>query len=82
MTKFLMTTALVASLGTGAAAESIGVSMALFDDDFLTVLRNGMQDFSGQKDSVPLQIEDAQTDVGRQLNLIQNFVASAWMRSS
>ena len=27
-------------------AENIGVSMALFDDNFLTVLRNGMQEYA------------------------------------
>lgn len=75
VTKFLMTTALMASLGSAAAAENIGVSMALFDDNFLTVLRNGMQDYAAGLDGVTLQIEDAQNDVGRQLNQIQNFVA-------
>lgn len=74
--KFLVTTALVASLGGAASAENIGVSMALFDDNFLTVLRNGMQDYAASLDGVTLQIEDAQNDVGRQLNQIQNFVAS------
>ena len=29
-----------------AHAENIGVSMALFDDNFLTVRRNGMIDYS------------------------------------
>ncbi len=76
MTKFLMTTALMAGLGSAAAAENIGVSMALFDDNFLTVLRGGMQDYAATLDDVSLQIEDAQNDVGRQLNQIQNFVAS------
>ncbi|MDP5307850.1 sugar ABC transporter substrate-binding protein [Paracoccus spongiarum] len=76
MKKFLMTTAMVAGLAGGADAENIGVSMALFDDNFLTVLRNGMQDYAGSLDGVTLQIEDAQNDVGKQLNQIQNFVAS------
>ena len=41
-------------------ADGIGVSMALFDDNFLTVLRNGIQ---AQADTAGLkvQIEDAQT---------------------
>lgn len=63
-------------LGTAAQAENVGVSMALFDDNFLTVLRNGMQDYAGTLDGVTVQIEDAQNDVGKQLNQIQNFVAS------
>jgi inositol transport system substrate-binding protein len=50
--------------------------MALFDDNFLTVLRNGMIDYAATLNGVELQVEDAQNDVGRQLNQIQNFIAS------
>ncbi|MFO1073213.1 MAG: sugar ABC transporter substrate-binding protein [Geminicoccaceae bacterium] len=57
------------------AATNIGVSMAQFDDNFLTVLRNGMQDYAKKSGDVSLQVEDAQNDVGKQLNQIQNFVA-------
>ena len=64
------------SLAGAAHAENIGVSMALFDDNFLTVLRTGMQNYAKTLDGVNLQVEDAQNDVGRQLNQIQNFVAS------
>jgi inositol transport system substrate-binding protein len=49
--------------------------MAKFDDNFLTVLRNGIQsyaDANGQK----VQIEDAQGDVAKQLDQINNFIAS------
>ena len=45
-----------------ASAANIGVSMALFDDNFLTVLRNGIQkyaDDNGHK----VQIEDAKNGV-------------------
>lgn len=77
MKKFLIASTMAATLmGTAASAENIGVSMALFDDNFLTVLRNGMIDYAGQQDGVTLQIEDAQNDVGKQLNQIQNFIAS------
>lgn len=73
----LVMTAMLAGLMAGTAhAENIGVSMALFDDNFLTVLRNGMIDYSKELKGVNLQIEDAQNDVGKQLNQIQNFVAS------
>ncbi|RVT69812.1 sugar ABC transporter substrate-binding protein [Agrobacterium sp. CNPSo 2736] len=50
--------------------------MALFDDNFLTVLRNGMTDYAKTQKDVTLQIEDAQNDVGKQLSQVQNFVAS------
>lgn len=77
MRKVLIASTMAAALmGTAASAENIGVSMALFDDNFLTVLRNGMSDYAGTLDGVTLQIEDAQNDVGKQLNQIQNFVAS------
>ena len=42
MKRLLTATAICAVMGTAAQAENIGVSMALFDDNFLTVLRNGM----------------------------------------
>ena len=76
MKRLLTATAICGLLGTAAQAENIGVSMALFDDNFLTVLRNGMGDHAASLDGVTLQIEDAQNDVGKQLNQIQNFVAS------
>jgi ABC-type sugar transport system substrate-binding protein len=37
---------------------SVGVSMALFDDNFLTILRTAMQK-EMQKDGVKSQVEDA-----------------------
>lgn len=76
MKKVLISTALVTLMATAASAENIGVSMALFDDNFLTVLRNGMSDYAAKQEGVSLQIEDAQNDVGKQLNQIQNFIAS------
>jgi len=76
MKKVALGVALSALVSTSAMAENIGVSMALFDDNFLTVLRNGMIEYAEDSDNVTLQIEDAQNDVGKQLNQIQNFVAS------
>jgi inositol transport system substrate-binding protein len=72
----LILSGLLAVLLTGtASAANIGVSMALFDDNFLTVLRNGIQkhaDETGNK----VQIEDAKNDVAKQLDQINNFIAS------
>nr|WP_313617482.1 sugar ABC transporter substrate-binding protein [Agrobacterium sp.] len=76
MKKHLIMAAFASFLATSASAQTIGVSMALFDDNFLTVLRNGMIDYSKGLDGVTLQIEDAQNDVGKQLSQVQNFVAS------
>ena len=69
--------ALALSFGTSTAwAAKIGVSMSQFDDNFLTVLRGGMQKHAESLGDVQLQFEDAQKDVGRQLNQMQNFISA------
>ncbi len=60
---------------TAVMAENVGVSMALFDDNFLTVLRNGIQKYADEG-GIGVQIEDAQNDVAKQLDQINNFIAS------
>jgi inositol transport system substrate-binding protein len=50
--------------------------MAQFDDNFLTVLRNGMVDYAKTVPDVSLQVEDGGNDVNKQLSQVQNFVAS------
>ncbi|CUX53993.1 sugar ABC transporter substrate-binding protein [Agrobacterium deltaense] len=76
MRKHILFATFASMLATTASAETIGVSMALFDDNFLTVLRNGMTDYAKIQGDVTLQIEDAQNDVGKQLSQVQNFVAT------
>ncbi|MDQ0454574.1 sugar ABC transporter substrate-binding protein [Rhizobium paknamense] len=76
MRKTLLGAAVAVLMTTAAHAETIGVSMALFDDNFLTVLRGGMQDYAKTLKGVTLQIEDAQNDVSRQQSQIQNFIAA------
>jgi len=70
--------ALVATtiLCSPAFATKIGVSMDKFDDNFLTVLRNGMSDYAKTQPGVTLQIEDAKDDVTKQLSQVQNFIAN------
>ena len=75
MKRLALALALSTLVSTSAFAEKIGVSMALFDDNFLTVLRNGMKTYAAQQPGVDIQFEDAQNDVGKQLNQIQNFIA-------
>jgi inositol transport system substrate-binding protein len=75
MKKILVAAGFATLMSTTAMAQDIGVSMAKFDDNFLTVLRNGIQaqaDASG----LGVQIEDAQDDVAKQLDQINNFIAS------
>ncbi|MEZ5913829.1 MAG: sugar ABC transporter substrate-binding protein [Paracoccaceae bacterium] len=75
MKKTLMISGVAALLATSAMAETVGVSMARFDDNFLTVLRNGIQGFADEQGH-DVQIEDAQDDVAKQLDQINNFIAS------
>ncbi|ANG63808.1 rhizopine-binding protein [Marinobacterium aestuarii] len=77
MKKFTLATLGACMLaGSVAAAElNIGVAMSTFDDNFLTVLRTGMEQHAKDAD-VSLQIEDGKNEVGTQLNQIQNFIAS------
>ncbi|KQS83235.1 MULTISPECIES: sugar ABC transporter substrate-binding protein [unclassified Rhizobium] len=76
MKKLILCAALAVMMSTAAHAETVGVSMAKFDDNFLTVLRNGMQDYAGTLSGVTLQVEDAQNDVAKQQSQIQNFIAA------
>ncbi|KRB59465.1 rhizopine-binding protein [Rhizobium sp. Root708] len=76
MKKFMLGAAAALLMSTAAHAETVGVSMAKFDDNFLTVLRNGMQDYAKTLSGVTLQVEDAGNDVAKQQSQIQNFIAS------
>jgi ABC-type sugar transport system substrate-binding protein len=73
---FALAAASVLSCPAYAAATKIGVSMDKFDDNFLTVLRNGMSDYAKTLPGVTLQVEDAKDDVSKQLSQVQNFIAN------
>jgi len=71
----LMAVAAAAILAAPLAhAEKIGVTMASFDDTFLTILRNSITD-AAKKDGATVQIEDGGNDVGKQLSQVQNMIA-------
>lgn len=76
MKRLLAGVALATLMTSSAMAANIGVSMALFDDNFLTVLRNGMSDYAKTLPDTNLQIENAQNDVAKQLDQVKNFIAS------
>jgi inositol transport system substrate-binding protein len=76
MKRTMIAVAALAAITTSASAENIGVAMAQFDDNFLTVLRNGMIDYAKTMSNVTLQVEDGANDPNKQLSEIQNFVAS------
>lgn len=75
MKKFVAGLLLVCSLPAVALAKDLqmGISMALFDDNFLTIVRNSMQK-ELQKENVKGQVEDAKNDVSQQLQQVQNFI--------
>ena len=76
MKKVLLTAGLAVLMTSSAMAETIGASIARFDDNGLTIMRNGMTAHIESLSGVDLQMEDAQDDVARQLDQINNFIAS------
>ena len=58
-----------------ALAGDIGVSMAQFDDNFLTVLRNGIRTRQ-ELDGVTCRSRKRRDDVDKQISQIQNFIAA------
>ena len=76
MKRILIALAAATVLSNPAFATKIGVSMDKFDDNFLTVLRNGMADYAKTLPGVSVQIEDAKDDVSKQLSQVQNFIAN------
>lgn len=75
MKKLLVATAMTALMAGGAWAETIGVAMSLFDDNYLTVLRQNIQRHADDL-GVTVQMEDAQGDIARQQSQIENFIAA------
>ena len=76
MNKTLIAASFASLLGTTAIAQEIGATIAAFDDNFLTVMRNGMTDHAASLDGVSLQVEDASNDLAKQIDQVKNFVAS------
>lgn len=76
MKRLLIAAGIAAIAGAGAQAQTIGATIARFDDNFLTVMRNGMVDHATGLNGVDLQVEDATDDIGKQIDQVRNFVAS------
>jgi len=73
--KNLITASALALCASMVQAETIGISMVSFDDNFQTLLRTGMESMAAER-GVEVQLEDAQYDVAKQLDQINNFAAS------
>ncbi len=73
----------VASSGAWAAGEKdggkgvvkIGVSMAVFDDVWLTYVRDSMTKWASTKSDIQLTIVDANDDTNKQMGHVENFLA-------
>ncbi len=76
MKKMFIGAGLVALMSTSAVATEIGATISRFDDNWLTVMRNGMTEHAGSLDGVNLQMEDATDDLAKQIDQVTNFVAS------
>ena len=74
MRTYMMAAALALTAGA-AHAQNIGVAMAQFDNNFLTILRHGIEE-GAKEQGLSLQFEDAQNDLPRQLSQVQNFITS------
>lgn len=75
MKRLSITASLLALLSGAASAETIGVSIVNFDNNFQTLLRQGIEARAGEV-GVDVQIEDAQNDSAKQLDQINNFIAN------
>lgn len=72
--KRLLLGAALAATCTSAMAQSIGVSVAWFDDNFLTSMRQAMA-AEAEAQGYEIQFLDAQGDIGRQLSQVQSLAA-------
>ena len=73
--------ALLAPVFAGGQKEKkvkVGISMALFADNFLTYLREAMEDYADGVEDLEVFSEDAKGDVGRQLGQVENFIAQGY----
>ena len=76
MKKQLLAALFTLAISPWALADiRIGVSIAQVDDVFLAQMRDYMAAHAKELPGVTLQFEDAQGDVVRQLNQVQNFTA-------
>ena len=75
MKKLAVASSILALMSGAAMAETIGVSIVNFDNNFQTLLRQGIEARAGEI-GVDVQIEDAQNESAKQLDQIKNFIAS------
>ena len=77
---FLLAVLLVPVFAGGQKEKKVkvGISMALFADNFLTYLREAMEDYADGVEDLEVFSEDAKGDVGKQLGQVENFIAQGY----
>lgn len=77
MKRLLMVLALVIPFGSASAQTKvkIGVTMALFDDVWLTTVRDSMTKWAAAHKDVELTIVNAKNDTNKQVGQVENFLA-------
>ncbi len=78
MFSILLVLAILVPSAASAKKLRIGISMALFADNFLTYLREAMENYSDQKGDLKVFSEDAKNDVGMQLAHVENFILQGY----
>jgi inositol transport system substrate-binding protein len=74
MKHLIIALAASAILMTSAMAQRIGVTLSAFEHLFLVKVREAMTE-KAKEMGVQIQFEEAQGDIGKQLNQIQNFIS-------
>jgi inositol transport system substrate-binding protein len=65
----------LASPASAAGKVKIGVTMAVFDDVWLTFVRDAMTKWAEKKGDIELTIVDAKNDSAKQVGQVENFLA-------
>jgi len=75
---FALTALALGAAGAGQAETRVAVSMTAFDNPFLTIIRKAIEAKAEEMGDVEVAFEDAQLDVAKQLNQVQNFIADGY----
>ena len=63
------------SVATAAPKIKIGVTIAIFDDVWLTYVRDSITKFASEHSDIELTMVDAKNDTARQVGQVENFLA-------
>jgi inositol transport system substrate-binding protein len=59
---------------TGEKVVKVGVSIANFDDTFLTYMMDGMKAYAEEAGNVQVEYVDAKEDMAKQMDQVENFI--------